>query len=503
MSLAVVYSRANVGIEAQLVEVEVHLSNGLPGFSIVGLPEAVVKESKDRVRSAIINCNFNFPLRRITVNLAPADLPKEGGRYDLAIALGILCASKQIDKEKLNQYEMGGELALSGGLRAFTGALPMVIAANKSQRSIILPEKNAARCAFVHDANILQANHLLDVCRHFQGLSPLTKVRVTDLPQLQNDYADISEVRGQHQAKRALEIAASGAHSILMIGSPGAGKTMLAHRLPGLLPAMRDEQALEVAAIHSLKGKAIDCYSYGATRPFRSPHHSLSSVAMVGGGRKPLPGEVSLAHQGVLFLDEFPEFNRACLEALREPLESGEVMVSRAAYSVRYPAKFQLVAAMNPCPCGYYADEGERCQCSVDQVRRYQSKISGPLLDRIDLRVMMRPVAVKQLLNPAANKTESSAEVRLRVSHAQQTQFDRSQKLNQMLTNSELNSVCGLSQNDQQYMEEAITKLGLSARAYHRVLKVARTIADLDQQENIARAHLQEALIFRSSGYSG
>lgn len=498
MSLAVLHSRALAGMDAPQVMVEVHLANGLPSFTIVGLPEAEVKESKDRVRAALQTAQFEFPARRITVNLAPADLPKESGRYDLPIALGILAASGQIPGNDLANYEIAGELALTGELRPIRGALAMTASMTQGKtegsnlRTFILPQDSAPEAALVQQAAILPARTLLEVCAHLSGHTALSRHEATPHTNVV-DYPDFSEVKGQSLPKRALEIAAAGGHSVLMSGPPGTGKSMLASRFAGILPAMTEQEALESAAIQSLNG--VYRTESWRRRPFRSPHHTASGVALVGGGGIPRPGEISLAHHGVLFLDELPEFDRKVLEVLREPLESGHITISRAARQADYPASFQLLAAMNPCPCGYLGHPNNKCRCTPDQVARYRSKISGPLLDRIDLHIEVPALSEAELTGTAAGET--SAAIRKRVELARALQVARQGKANFLLSSKEVDAHCSPDEKGLNLLKQAISRLNLSARAYHRILKVARSIADLAGETTVKSAHIAEAVQYR------
>jgi magnesium chelatase family protein len=501
MSLAVLKSRALAGMNAPEVTVEVHLANGLPSFTIVGLPDTEVKESKDRVRAALQNARFEFPARRITVNLAPAELPKESGRFDLPIALGILAASEQIPAAELDQYEFAGELSLSGELRPVRGALAMTYAMHRAghasgkQRAFILPRANGDEAALVRDAGIFPADSLLQVCAHFAASDADARLQrhTAALQTAQPNYPDFADVRGQFQVKRALEVAAAGNHSVILVGPPGTGKSMLAARFPGILPPMTDEEALESAAVQSLTSG----FHAGKwkTRPFRSPHHTASGVALVGGGNTPRPGEISLAHRGVLFLDELPEFDRRVLEVLREPLESGQITISRAARQADFPARFQLVAAMNPCPCGFLGHPSNKCRCTPDSVARYQSKISGPLLDRIDLQIEVAALPHEDLLKQSQG--EPSATVAARVEHAYERQLQRQGKSNSALPTDQIELHCSPDAAGEQLLRAAMVRLHWSARAYHRVLKVARTIADLAGSSSVAHAHVAEAIQYR------
>jgi magnesium chelatase family protein len=496
MALATIYSRGRAGIHAPLVTVEVHVANGLPAMSIVGLPEAAVKESKDRVRGAILNSRFDFPAQRITINLAPADLPKEGGRFDLAIALGILAASGQIPTAQLSDYECIGELSLGGELRAINGTLPIAIQARNSHRKLILPRQNTAEAALVKDIEIIPAGHLLEVCAHLSGQKLIQIEYQQTEPQEQTPDIDFADVHGQYHVKRAFEIAATGAHNLLMLGPPGTGKSMIASRLPTILPLLSEEQAQETAAIASISDHGLDVANW-LKPPYRAPHHTASAAALVGGGSNPRPGEISLAHNGTLFLDELPEFDRKVLEVLREPLETGRITISRAARQVDFPARFQLIAAMNPCPCGYLGDASGRCHCTSEQVMRYRAKISGPLLDRIDMHLEVPRVSHEVLRKGSPEGEETSQHIRARVVAARNIALARSGKANSVLTAKEVKQLCVLSEQGHQLLEQAMDKFGLSHRAYHRILKLARTIADLGQSNSIEIVHLSEAISYR------
>ena len=497
MSLAIAYSRGRSGINAPLVTVEVHISNGLPALNLVGLPETAVKESKDRVRGAIINSHFQFPMQRITINLAPADVPKEGGRFDLPIALGILAASGQISSIELAKYECLGELSLGGELRSVNGVLPVALQAREAKRALFLPLENAQEAALVQNAQLFPAQHLLEICAHLNGQQRLP-IQIEQIPghDLHSSGPDFSDVQGQFHVKRALEIAATGLHNMLMLGPPGTGKSMLASRLPSILPLLTEAQALESAAIVSISDTHFDAQNW-LKPPYRAPHHTASAPALVGGGSNPQPGEISLAHNGLLFLDELPEFDRKVLEVLREPLETGHITISRAARQADFPARFQLIAAMNPCPCGYLGDPSGRCHCTSEQVSRYRGKISGPLLDRIDMHIEVPRVSHEVLRKGSPEGEESSAVIRQRVIQARNIAMTRSGKANSQLTAPEVKQICTLSEPGHQLLEQAMNSFGLSHRAYHRILKLARTIADLANSEQIEIPHLSEAIGYR------
>lgn len=520
MSFAQVYTRSVVGLHAPQVIIEVHLSQGLPALTIVGLPAAAVRESKDRVRSAILNSGFQFPNRRLTINLAPADLPKDGARLDLPIAIGILAASGQLNPDTLADFEFIGELALNGGLRQVTGSLAVARAMKAAQlvgkadqtswqdnkhlsksdrRQLIVPTDNGVEASRAGGIEILSAPSLKAVCDHLQACDDpaladahLAVVTPSPVPDRASYHVDLADVKGQHHARRALEIAAAGGHSLLFTGPPGSGKTLMASRLPTILPDLTAEEALEVASTYSV---ADSDYEYG-TRPFRAVHHTISAVALVGGGSRPKPGEITLANRGVLFLDELPEFDRTVLEVLRQPLEAKQITISRANSQLTFPANFQLVAAMNPCPCGYDGDASNRCRCRPEQIKRYQEKLSGPLLDRIDLHISVPALPISDLQN--AQVGESSAQVRMRVSAAHTRQLARQDKVNNELSPREVDEYVPLGESEQQLLQLAQQKLNLSARGYHRVLRVARTIADLDDSHTVTSAHMSEALSYRS-----
>ncbi|NJD26575.1 MAG: YifB family Mg chelatase-like AAA ATPase [Betaproteobacteria bacterium] len=498
MPLAVAHSRGLDGMDSPPVTVEVHLASGLPAVTLVGLPDTEVKEARDRVRAAIVNSGFEFPARRITINLAPADLPKESGRFDLPIALGILAASGQIPAPALAAHEFAGELSLSGELRPVRGALAMALCAAGNGKSFILPAGSAGEAALAATQNILAANSLLEVCAHLCGRERLEAAVAVD-PAPGTKSADLAEVRGQAQARRALEVAAAGGHSLLMIGPPGAGKSMLAARLPGLLPPLPAPAALASATVLSLAGR-FDAAAFGR-RPYRAPHHTASAVALVGGGNPPRPGEISLAHHGVLFLDEPSEFDRKVLETLREPLETGRIHIARAARHAEFPAEFQLVAAMNPCPCGYAGHPKGQCRCTPDQIARYRGRLSGPLVDRIDLLIEVPALPAEALAGKADG--EASASVRDRVAAAASRQQARQGTSNARLDTAAIDALCTPDAGGAQLLRQAGERLGLSARAWHRILKVARTIADLGGSETIGAAHIAEAIQYRRLAHTG
>ncbi|HVL34129.1 MAG TPA: YifB family Mg chelatase-like AAA ATPase [Burkholderiales bacterium] len=493
MSIAAVASRALAGIEAPEVTVEVHLGPGLPAFHIVGLPDAEVREARDRVRAALNHVRFEFPARRITVNLAPAELPKDSSRFDLPIALGILAASGQLGLAGLAELEFAGELSLTGELRPVRGALAMALAARAARRVFVLPEGDAPQAALAEGARILPARTLLEVVAHLAGEAPLAEY--SPVPRRTAPvYADFNDVKGQQQVKRALEVAAAGAHSVLMLGPPGTGKSMLAARFPGILPPLTEGEALEVAAVHSVSSAGFDATRWGE-RPYRAPHHSASGASLVGGGVHPRPGEISLAHHGVLFLDELPEFDRDVLEALREPLESGRVCITRAARQAQFPARFQLVAAMNPCPCGHCGDRSGRCRCTPERIARYRGRISGPLADRIDIKLEVPALREAELVAPVSG--EGSGAIRARVERARALQIERQGMPNALLGTKDIDRHCDTDRDGDQLLRHALARLLLSARGYHRVLRVARTIADLAGKPSLSAEHIAEAIQYR------
>lgn len=496
MSLAIVYSRASMGVQAPLVTIEVHLSNGKPCFTLVGLPEKTVKEAQDRVRSALINANFRYPAKRITVNLAPADLPKEGGRFDLPLAIGMLAAMGEVPAELLTRFEFLGELALTGELRAVHGVIPAILAAQKAGRTPIVSAQNANEAALVSGRDCLVSASLLEVVAFLKNQATLPCAQETQqkVAAVSASTMDLTDIYGQQHAKRALTIAAAGQHNLLFLGPPGTGKTMLASRLPALLPEMTDLEAIETASVTSLVQNELNLQNW-KQRPFRAPHHSASLPALVGGGSIPKPGEISLAHNGVLFLDELPEFERKVLDALRQPLESGEIVISRANAKICFPARFQLVAAMNPSPTGHY--QGVHNRTSPQQIMRYLNRLSGPFLDRFDLSIEV-PLLPQGTLQNKGERGETSQEVRQKVLQVRERQLARAGKINAYLSGKEIERDCRLASADALFLEKALNKLGLSVRAYHRILKVARTIADLQNEPEISQPHLAEALGYRA-----